>query len=250
MVSRRVCGLLTRKYPQLSFRIRECVSKKEINDALKKLDPELGQTLYVLDSKIKPDGGIIEVKDDAGRWRVVLVSEAKHQGKDLENISKGRQVGKKGDQDLMVAGNAIERAHKNISELANFMLSEAYFPYVLFLEGSNFLTHDVVISRPDGRKVKLVYNSGALNRLDRLTAANYGMPVNANLCINKFVKTGERCVMLQAASIYTQGRGKSWPEREMVGVMLDIANTSLKMLGRDLFFQLSGGRSRRGNLKA
>ena len=40
----------------------------------------------------------------------------------------------------MAAGNAIERSHKNIFEIANFMLSEAYFPYVIFLEGSNFLT--------------------------------------------------------------------------------------------------------------
>jgi len=204
----------------------------------------------VPDSKIKPDGGIIEVKDDEGRWRVVLVSEAKHQGKDLENISHGRQVGKNGDQDLMVAGNAIERAHKNISEFANFMLAESYFPYVLFLDGSNFLTHDVIIRRPDGRKVKLVYNSGTLNRLDRLTAANYGMPINTNLCINKFIKTGEQCVMLQAASIYTQGSGEGWPENAMTEVMLDIAKTSLKMLGRDVFRQLSDGRLRQGRGKA
>jgi type II restriction enzyme len=39
----------------------------------------------------------------------------------------------------MAAGNAIERSHKNISEIANYMLSESHFPYVLFLEGSNFL---------------------------------------------------------------------------------------------------------------
>ena len=74
--------------------------------------------------------------DDNGAWRVVLVSEAKHQGKDIENIKAGKLVGKKNNQDLMAAGNAIERAHKNISEIANFMLAESHFPYVLFLEGS------------------------------------------------------------------------------------------------------------------
>lgn len=47
---------------------------------------------------------------------------------------------KNNDQDLMAAGNAIERSHKNISEIANLMLAESHFPYVLFLEGSNFLT--------------------------------------------------------------------------------------------------------------
>lgn len=75
----------------------------------------------------------------------MLVSEAKHQGKDIENIRAGKLVGKKNNQDLMAAGNAIERAYKNINEVANFMLSERYFPYILFLEGSNFLTQDVSV---------------------------------------------------------------------------------------------------------
>lgn len=61
------------------------------------------------------------MKDDAGKWRVIMVSEAKHQGKDIENICNGILVGKTKTQDLMVAGNAIERAHKNISEIANYM---------------------------------------------------------------------------------------------------------------------------------
>ena len=240
-VSKMVAGKLAKAFPQLSFRYRESIAKKEINDALKKVDAELGQTLFVHDASIKPDGGVIEVRDDEGNWRVVLVSEAKHQGKDIENIAAGKLVGKNSDQDLMVAGNAIERAHKNISEIANFMLAEVYFPYVLFLEGSNFLTHDVTITRPDGRKVTLTYNSGALNRLDRLTSANYGMPINKNLCKNKFVKVNDTCVMLQAASIYTQGNGKKWPRHKMLNIMLEVARTSLQMLGRDIFKQLSNG---------
>ena len=51
-------------------------------------------------SSIKPDGGIIEVKDDLGNWRIILVTEAKHQGKDIENIKKGILVGKKNNQGL------------------------------------------------------------------------------------------------------------------------------------------------------
>ena len=238
-VSLVVLDLLKRNFPMLQFRYRKSVGKKEINKALKKVDRDLGQTLFLADASIKPDGGIIEVLDDYGNWRVVLVSEAKHQGKDIENIKAGKLVGKNNDQDVMAAGNAIERTHKNISEIANFMLAERHFPYVLFLEGSNFLTHDVVVKRPDDRKVTLIYNSGELNRLDRLTTANYGMPINTNLCKNKFVKHEDSCLMLQAASIYTQGDGWRWRESEMADVMLDIANTSLQSLGRDLFRQLS-----------
>ena len=139
----------------------------------------------------------------------------------------------------MAAGNAIERSHKNISEIANLMLAESHFPYVLFLEGSNFLTETISITRPDGRVVTLEYNSGMLNRLDRLTAANYGMPINKNLCKNKFVKHGDKMIMLQAASIYTQGNGDRWNAQEMFEVMLEISKTSLQVLGSELFKQLT-----------
>ncbi len=209
-ISHLVIKQLEKEFPKLSFRYRTSIKKEEINEALRKLDPELGQTLFVENSSIIPDGGIIEVKDDAGEWRIVLVSEAKHQGKDIENIKEGKLVGKNKDQDLMAAGNAIERSHKNISEIANLMLSESHFPYILFLEGSNFLTETISITRPDGRIVVLEYNSGMLNRLDRLTSANYGMPINSNLCKNRFVKHKEKNIMLQATSIYTQGNGDRW----------------------------------------
>ncbi|MCM1513076.1 MAG: hypothetical protein NC112_08235 [Oxalobacter formigenes] len=139
----------------------------------------------------------------------------------------------------MAAGNAIERSHKNISEIANFMLSESHFPYILFLEGSNFLTQNVTVTRPDGREITLLYNSGILNRLDRLTSANYGMPINTNLCKNKFIRNNEHHIMLQATSIYTQGDGNHWKKEDMLKIMLEVAQTSLQMLSRDLFKQLT-----------
>lgn len=238
-IALHVIEQLEKELPQLTFRYRIGIKKSEINEALKKIDPELGQTLFVSNSSIIPDGGIIEVKDDNENWRILLVTEAKHQGKDIANILIGNLVGKKRNQDLMAAGNAIERSHKNISEIANFMLHESHFPYILFLEGSNFLTKTVEIKRPDGRVVTLEYNSGMLNRLDRLTAANYGMPINTNLCKNKFVKHKDKTIMLQAASIYTQGSGEKWDVKEMFDVMLEVSKTSLQILGSDLFNQLT-----------
>ena len=238
-ISRHTIKKLQEDYPKLTFRYRKSIEKKEINEVLQEIDPCLGQTLFVENASIIPDGGIIEVKDDNGRWRVVLVSEAKHQGKDIENIRKGELVGKNKDQDLMAAGNAIERSHKNIFEIANFMLSESHFPYVLFLEGSNFLTKTINVTRPDGRIVTLEYNSGMLNRLDRLTAANYGMPINTNLCKNMFVKHNDKTIMLQAASIYNQEDGGCWKANDIFKIMLDISNTSLQILGSDLFKQLT-----------
>ncbi len=238
-ISHFVIKQLEVEFPFLTFQYKTSIKKEEINEALKKVDPELGQTLFVTNSSIIPDGGIIEVKDDNGNWRIILVSEAKHQGKDIENIKAGKLVGKRNNQDLMAAGNAIERSHKNISEIANLMLSESHFPYVLFLEGSNFLTETISIARPDGRVVTLEYNSGMLNRLDRLTSANYGMPINTNLCKNKFVKHKDKSIMLQATSIYSQGNGGKWDNKIMFEIMLEISKTSLQILGSDLFNQIT-----------
>ncbi|MCG8894736.1 restriction endonuclease [Tenacibaculum finnmarkense] len=238
-ISNLIIEQLQKEYPQLSFRYRKTIKKEEINEALQKVDKDLGQTLFVSNSSIKPDGGILEVKDDNDNWRIVLVSEAKHQGKDIENILKGKLVGTANNQDLMSAGNAIERSHKNISEIANFMLSESHFPYVLFLEGSNFLTETVSIKRPDGRIVRLEYNSGTLNRLDRLTSANYGMPINTNLCKNKFVKHKDKTIMLQATSIYSQGNGGKWDVKNMFDIMIEVSKTSLQILGSDIFNQIT-----------
>lgn len=238
-ISKNVIIQLQKEFHQLSFQYRTSIKKDEINKALKKLDPELGQTLFVQNSSIKPDGGIIEVKDDNGIWRIILVSEAKHQGKDIGNIKKGELVGKDNNQDLMVAGNAIERSHKNISEIANLMLSESHFPYVLFLEGSNFLTENILIKRPDGRVVTLEHDSGMLNRLDRLTSANYGMPINTNLCKNKFVNHKDKIIMIQATSLYTQGNGEKWDVKKMFDIMLEISKTSLQVLGSRIFNQIT-----------
>jgi type II restriction enzyme len=238
-ISHLVIEQLKKEYPQLTFRYRTSVKKEEINEALQKVDKDLGQTLFVSNSSIKPDGGIIEVKDDNDNWRIVLVSEAKHQGKDIENIIIGKLVGTANNQDLMAAGNAIERSHKNISEIGNFMLSESHFPYILFLEGSNFLTETISIKRPDGRVVTLEYKSGMLNRLDRLTSANYGMPINTNLCKNRFVKHKDKTIMLQATSIYAQGKGEKWDAQMMFDIMLEISKTSLQVLGSDLFNQIT-----------
>lgn len=65
------------------------------------------------------------------------------------------------------------------------------------------------------------------------------MPINTNLCENKFVKCNGSTIMLQAASIYTKGEGGHWKKQDMIEIMLDVAKTSLKMLGKDLFVQLT-----------
>ena len=75
---------LQARHPDLIFRHRMEISKKEISNKLSALDSKLGKVLFVQNASIKPDGGVIEVKDGSGNFRVVLVSESKHQGNDVE----------------------------------------------------------------------------------------------------------------------------------------------------------------------
>ena len=227
--SKVVFKTLEDTFPNLEFRFRDNIKKREINEKLKSVDSRLGVTVFVENASIKPDGGIIEVKDKEHKWRIVLVCEAKHQGKDIENITKGILVGKKSNQDLMVAGNAIERSHKNINEIRNIMIDEKHFPYILFLQGSNFLTEPTAVLRPDGSEVILKHDAGSLNRIDRLTSANYSLPINKNSCENIFITIDGKSVMLQAVSIYT--KSKEWTVDEMLPIMMDVSTTSLRILG-------------------
>ena len=227
--SKAVFETLKKDFPNLEFRFRDSIDKKEINEKLNAVDSRLGVTIFIEKAFIKPDGGIIEVKDKDKKWRIVLVCEAKHQGKDIENISNGTLVGKNNNQELMVAGNAIERSHKNINEIRNIMIDEKHFPYILFLQGSNFLTEPFTVRKPDGTEVILKHDVGSLNRIDRLTSANYSLPINQNSCENIFITIDGQSVMLQAVSIYT--KPTEWTVEEMLPIMLDISRTSLSILG-------------------
>lgn len=229
---KEVYNFLVKELPKYEFRLREELSKDEINKKLNSIDSRLGKVCFVKDAKIKPDGGIIEVKDKKAQWHIILVSEAKHQGKDVENIQAGTKVGKKKDQDLMVAGNAIERVHKNINEIRNYMLAEKHFPYIVFLQGSNFSTETIEVIDPQGKPIMIRHDSGAMNRIDRVTSANYSMGINENHCKNIIIQMKNYNLMLQCASIYAHCT--PWSQEEMVEIMKEITKTSIEIIQEEL----------------
>lgn len=51
-ISHFVIKQLEKDFPQLSFQYRTSIKKEEINEALRKIDPELGQTLFVENSTL------------------------------------------------------------------------------------------------------------------------------------------------------------------------------------------------------
>jgi type II restriction enzyme len=112
------------------------------------------------------------------------------------------------------------------------MIDEKHFPYVVFLQGSNFATESIDIECVDGQKVKVIHNSGMLNRIDRVTASSFGREINNNYCENITVSAGGTQHMLQIASLYFQA--KPWEAKQMAKIMLEVARTSLKVIGDDL----------------
>lgn len=80
-------------------------------------------------STVKPDGGILYAQIGDIHYPI-LVSEAKKQGtNDIRNAE-----GKK----KQAAGNAIERACKNILEFLIYFDNYDYFPYIVFIYGCDF----------------------------------------------------------------------------------------------------------------
>jgi type II restriction enzyme len=205
-VAEKVLLLLRQEFPNLAFRIRNSIRKQEIHEKLRLIDPRLGVKLFVPAASIQPDGGVMEVMDRNGGWRVILVGESKHQGNDVLNIGGGTRTavmeGK--GQYIMPAGNAIERVHKNIQEMKNFMLGEGHFPYVVFLQGSNFATEPLILLWPDGTEIPIRPSDPSINRIDRVTASNYGMEINQDRCKNIVVNHPFGRLMLQVASLYAQ----------------------------------------------
>jgi len=214
--------------------MREGVRKAEIHTKLNDVDHRLGVKLFVPTASIKPDGKITEVKDSRGQWRVVLVGECKFQGKDIENVLAGvrTKVMEEKAQYVMPAGNAIERVHKNIQEMKNFMIQEKHFPYVVFLQGSNFATEQMDLYWPDKTHVPISPSDSNLDRIDRVTASIYGMNINENHCRNIEVNINDRKSSLQVASIYAQA--ENFTAEKMYEVLWEVALTSLEVLADDL----------------
>jgi len=230
----KLLALLRQSFPHLELRMRTSISKREIHEKLNSLDARFGVKLFVSTAGIAPDGGIIEVLDKQGRWRVILIGESKHQGNDVQNIAAGcrTKVMEKKCQYIMPAGNAIERVHKNIQEMKNFMLGENHFPYVVFLQGSNFATEALTVQWPDGPLIPIRPSDSNINRIDRVTASNYGMEINRIYCKNVLIERPSGSMMLQVTTIYAQC--DLFDSNCMLDVLWTMALTSLEVLADDL----------------
>ena len=87
-VSKQIFESLKNEFPSLEFRYREQIEKSEINKKLNDVDNRLGVTLFVSKSSIKPDGGVIEVKDKKAVGGLSLCQKQSTKGKILKISAK------------------------------------------------------------------------------------------------------------------------------------------------------------------
>lgn len=129
------------EYPKLFFEEKTTLSKTEINLKLSLLNPLLGKEISNEKSCIKPDGGLLYLKGKDKKY-LICVSEAKKQGtNDLrEEDGKNQQA----------MGNAVERAYKNYVEISNYVIDEDICPYILFLNGCDFVKGSSILDRLTG----------------------------------------------------------------------------------------------------
>ena len=126
---------LQEKYPNLTFKLKRRLYKKEISKNYKpKWTPESKQPY------IQPDGGILYLIHNGVEYPI-LVGEAKQQGTN----DKREEEGKKKQS----MGNAIERACKNFLELRCYYKHFDYFPYHIFIAGCDFKTGSSICDRTD-----------------------------------------------------------------------------------------------------
>ena len=196
------------------------------------IDPSTLDSIESADG-VSPDGGICFVEGKDGFKHIILVSEAKHQGKhdgytpiSDSGWAKECQKNKKLDPNLPIEdrpkqanGNAIERAFKNSNTFQGLTAIYGYFPYVIFCDGFDFRTKQDY-SLFSHQKFASKYNTDSPIRM-RLVSGNYFMPLN-----NSYVLGANRGYSkVFPASIYA--RMKKWEHNEMVSVFTDIMRKSI-----------------------
>ncbi len=206
-----------------------------MSDNLDIIDPN---TLDSIDSAdgVSPDGGICFITGKDGFKHIILVSEAKHQGRHdgytpisdsgwLKECAKNPKL----DPNLPIEerpkqanGNAIERAFKNSNTFQGLTSIYGYFPYVIFCDGFDFRTKDEY-NLFSHQKFASRYNTDSPIRM-RLVSGNYFMPLN-----NSYVLGAKRGFStVYPASIYA--RMKKWEYQEMVDVFLGVMIQSINHL--------------------
>lgn len=164
----------------------------DIVSDLKGIYPDV-KFFYKFDtSYMKPDGGIIFLKDKKNKSFPILISEAKNQGTNDLRAQEGKSK--------QAQGNAVERLGKNVIGFRTAIMHESIFPFVCFGYGCDFDDESSILDR--------VITISMFGELNKTRLYNEGSHQQFN-----------------RGSFYF--RNDVWSEEEMYSIMFDIASRSI-----------------------
>ena len=159
---------------------------------LRTLFPDVTFHHFFPSSAMRPDGGILSIRDGDGTLFPVLIVEVKNQGTNVLRQAEGKPQQAK--------GNAIERLGKNVIGFRTAMLNEGIMPFVCFGDGCDFADTSSILDRV-------------------VTIAMFG-PLNKIHIVNE----GEQGRFNRGSFFF---REKEWTPKEMAAVMYEIAQRSV-----------------------
>lgn len=159
---------------------------------LRDLFPDVPFHYYFETSAMRPDGGILSIRDRDGNLFPVLIVEVKNQGTNVLRQAEGKPPQAK--------GNAIERLGKNVIGFRTAMLNEGILPFVCFGDGCDFAEDSSILDR-----VVTIAMFGPLNQLNVVNAGEHGR--------------------FNRGSFFF--REQEWTSDEMATVMYDVAERSV-----------------------
>lgn len=152
LVPNNVLPILIERYPDINF---THISKIYQSDYASRINPDYEPLCN--NPFISPDGGIILANGNP-----VFIGEAKKQGTNYNRIAQGLPK--------QSCGNAIERAFKNYNELKAYMFDKDYFPYLLFVYGSDFEQGCSILSRLHSMTMFKPYNNLYINDSNKIAS--------------------------------------------------------------------------------
>ena len=120
---------------QGSVRLIDVVNKLKNNPLYNAVDFDY----HFPTSRMRPDGGIVNIQDSLGNLYPILIAEVKNQGTNDLRAQEGLPKQAK--------GNAIERLGKNVIGFRTLLLDEDIFPFVCFGYGVDFDIDSSILDR-------------------------------------------------------------------------------------------------------